>query len=79
MKFKVAAIVLAAGHRAVWAHSNRCFLSEIAPSLNAASTIFAKPAVNEIVVVVGHRADEVREHLKDPNVTFALNQIRPAK
>lgn len=29
--------------------------------------------INEIVVVVGHRADEVRQHLKIPGVTFALN------
>lgn len=29
--------------------------------------------VREIVVVVGHRADEIRAHLKDFNVTFAIN------
>ena len=29
--------------------------------------------VDEIVVVVGHRADEVREHLKEANVRFAVN------
>jgi molybdenum cofactor cytidylyltransferase len=29
--------------------------------------------VSEIVVVLGHRADDVREHLKDCDVTFALN------
>jgi molybdenum cofactor cytidylyltransferase len=26
-----------------------------------------------MVVVLGHRADEVREHLKDSNVSFAIN------
>src|SRR5256885_11847882 len=30
-------------------------------------------SVDEIIVVVGHRADEVREHLQNANVTFALN------
>src|SRR5437764_13185351 len=30
-------------------------------------------SVDEIIVVVGHRADEVREHLQNVNVTFALN------
>lgn len=30
-------------------------------------------SVDEIIVVVGHRADEVREHLKNANVAFALN------
>ena len=30
-------------------------------------------SVDEVVVVVGHRADEVREHLKNANVVFALN------
>src|SRR5256886_9179074 len=29
--------------------------------------------VDEIVVVVGHRADEVREHLKEAGVRFAVN------
>ena len=29
--------------------------------------------VDEIIVVVGHRADEVLEHLKNANVAFALN------
>ena len=29
--------------------------------------------VKEIAVVLGHRADEVRGHLKDSSVTFALN------
>jgi len=29
--------------------------------------------IDEIVVVVGHRADEVREHLKEAGVRFALN------
>ena len=30
-------------------------------------------SVDEIVVVVGHRADEVREHVRPANVRFALN------
>jgi len=30
-------------------------------------------SVDEIVVVVGHRADEVQEHLKEANVKFAFN------
>ncbi len=30
-------------------------------------------AVDEIVIVVGHRANEVREHLKDTDVAFAVN------
>ena len=29
--------------------------------------------VSEIVVVLGHRPDDVREHLKDSGVSFALN------
>ena len=29
--------------------------------------------IEEIVVVTGHRADEVREHLKDARVEFAIN------
>ena len=29
--------------------------------------------VTEIIVVVGHRANDVRAHLKDADVTFALN------
>ena len=29
--------------------------------------------VTDIVVVLGHRAEEVRAHLKDSNVTFAVN------
>ncbi len=29
--------------------------------------------ITEIAVVLGHRADEVREHLNDPVVTFAIN------
>src|SRR5436305_3302392 len=30
-------------------------------------------SVDEIIVVVGHRADVVREHLQNANVAFALN------
>ncbi len=30
-------------------------------------------SVDEIIIVVGHRADEVRTHLQDANVRFALN------
>ena len=30
-------------------------------------------AIDEVVVVAGHRADEVREHLKEAGVRFALN------
>jgi molybdenum cofactor cytidylyltransferase len=30
-------------------------------------------SVDEIIVVIGHRADEVREHLQNANVAFALN------
>src|SRR6185436_17632736 len=29
--------------------------------------------VTEIVVVLGHRADELRQHLKDFDLTFAVN------
>jgi CTP:molybdopterin cytidylyltransferase MocA len=35
--------------------------------------------VKEIVVVLGHRADEVREHLQNDNVTFALNDDRASE
>lgn len=30
-------------------------------------------SVDEIIIVVGHRAEEVRRHLQDANVRFALN------
>src|SRR5256885_17264973 len=30
-------------------------------------------SVDDIIVVIGHRADEVREHLQNANVAFALN------
>src|SRR5436189_4357414 len=30
-------------------------------------------SVDEIIVVLGHRADEVREHLQKANVGFAVN------
>ncbi len=30
-------------------------------------------SVDDIIIVIGHRADEVREHLQDANIRFALN------
>ena len=34
---------------------------------------FAGAGINNITVVLGHRADEIREQLKDYNVRFAVN------
>src|SRR2546423_14612641 len=70
---KVAAILLAAGQssrmgafKPLLPFGNSTVIECCIDNLRHAS-------VNEIVVVVGHRADEVREHLQNANVAFALN------
>ena len=69
----VAAILLAAGRsrrmgafKPLLPFGGSTVVDSCIANLRAAS-------VDELVVVVGHRAEEVREHLKNANVAFALN------
>jgi molybdenum cofactor cytidylyltransferase len=69
----VAAIVLAAGRsrrmgafKPLLPFGGSTVVDSCVANLRAAS-------VDEVVVVVGHRADEVRKHLQNANVAFALN------
>ena len=70
---EVAAILLAAGQsrrmgafKPLLPFGERSVIESCIANLQEAS-------VDEIVIVVGHRADEVREHLKDRNLKFATN------
>src|SRR6059058_2588460 len=70
---KVAALLLAAGQstrmgafKPLLPFGGSTVVDTCIANLRAAS-------VDEIIVIVGHRADEVREHLQNANVTFALN------
>jgi len=70
---KVAALLLAAGQsrrmgafKPLLPFGESTVIESCIANLRGAS-------VDEIIVVVGHRADEVREHLQNANVTFALN------
>ena len=73
MKTKIAALLLAAGQsrrmgafKPLLPFGDRSVIQSCIANLRTAS-------VDEIIVVVGHRADEVREHLHHANVAFALN------
>jgi CTP:molybdopterin cytidylyltransferase MocA len=73
MKSKVAAIVLAAGQssrmgafKPLLPFGRQTVIEQCINSLGNAG-------IKDIVVVVGHRADEVKERLKDVGVSFALN------
>jgi molybdenum cofactor cytidylyltransferase len=70
---EIAAILLAAGRsrrmgafKPLLPFGDRTVIECCIDNLRAAE-------VDEIVVVVGHRADDVREHLKHSQVSFAIN------
>ena len=70
---KVAALLLAAGQsrrmgafKPLLPFGQSTVIESCIANLRGAS-------VDEIIVIVGHRADEVRERLQNANVTFALN------
>jgi molybdenum cofactor cytidylyltransferase len=70
---QVAAILLAAGRsRRMGAFKPLLPFGE-STVIGSCLTRLRGAGVKEIVVVLGHRADELREHLKDSDVTFALN------
>jgi len=70
---QVAAILLAAGHsRRMGAFKPLLPFGE-GTVIESCLTHLRGAGVSEIVVVLGHRADEVREHLKALGVTFAIN------
>jgi CTP:molybdopterin cytidylyltransferase MocA len=73
MKFKVAAIVLAAGQSSRMGAFKPLLPFGDSTVIECCIDNLRQASVNEIVVVVGHRADEVREHLQNANVTFGLN------
>jgi molybdenum cofactor cytidylyltransferase len=69
----VAAILLAAGRsrrmgafKPLLPFGDRTVIGSCIDNLRASE-------IDEVVVVVGHRADEVREHLKEAGVGFAVN------
>lgn len=70
---EVAAILLAAGRssrmgkfKPLLPFGDTTVIESCLNSLRAAG-------INEIIVVVGHRADDIRDRLKHPGPTFALN------
>ena len=70
---KVAAIVLAAGQsRRMGAFKPLLPFGE-QTVIESCINNLRRASVDEIIVVAGHRADEVLEHLKNANVRFALN------
>ena len=69
----IAALLLAAGQsrrmgafKPLLPFGDRTVIQRCVANLRAAG-------VEEVIVVLGHRADEVRTHLNDSNVRFALN------
>ena len=73
MKSKVAAIVLAAGQSRRMGAFKPLLPFGDSTVIECVPRHLRQASVNQIVVVVGHRADEVREHLQHANVAFALN------
>ena len=73
MKSKVAAIVLAAGQSSRMGAFKPLLPFGDSTVIECCLDNFRQASVDEIVVVVGHRAGEMREHLKNANVAFALN------
>ena len=70
---EISAILLAAGRsrrmgafKALLPFGNSTVVESCISNLRAAE-------VQDIIVVVGHRAEEIREHLKNLNLTFAVN------
>src|SRR5437762_7370390 len=73
MKSKLAALLLAAGQsRRVGAFKPLLPFGQ-STAIESCIANLRGASVDEIIVIVGHRADEVREHLQNANVTFALN------
>jgi molybdenum cofactor cytidylyltransferase len=70
---KVAAIVLAAGQSSRMGAFKPLLPFGDSTVIESCIDNLRQASVNEIVVVVGHRADEVREHLQNASVAFALN------
>jgi molybdenum cofactor cytidylyltransferase len=70
---KAAAIVLAAGRsRRMGAFKPLLPFGEKSV-ISTCLDNFRAAGVDDIVVVIGHRADEIRNHLRDLTVSFALN------
>jgi molybdenum cofactor cytidylyltransferase len=69
----VAAILLAAGRSRRMGAFKPLLPFGDRTVITSCLTHLSDAGVREIVVVLGHRADEVREHLQNANVAFALN------
>src|SRR5689334_3083098 len=69
----VAAILLAAGRSRRMGAFKPLLPFGDSTVISSGLTHLREAGVKEIVIVLGHRADEVREHLTNANVTFALN------
>ena len=76
---KVAAILLAAGQSSRMGAFKPLLPFGDSTVIECCIDNLRQASFNEIVVVVGHRADEVREHLKNASVAFALNDDRTSE
>lgn len=71
---RVAAVVLAAGQEEVAGRPLPLFPVGGLPLIARVVDLFAASGVDEVIVVLGYKADEVKEALVDRDVTVVINQ-----